>query len=197
VQRVVLRGEHRRGIDHRRVDSLPASRLPGLEDAADEAEREERPAAVVGDKVERRRRRCAAPADRVKRAREGDVVDVVPGHLCVPAALSPAGDPCVDEAPVARQARLGADAETFCYARAEALDERIRVLDQAQHRRRSIVVLQVDNDRAPSTIEEVVCRRWTTVEGDRPIDAEHVGAHVDEQHRGERAGADARDLEDA
>ena len=68
-----------------------------------------------------------------ERARDRDVVDVVPGRLGERAVLAPAGHAGVHEPRVAGEARLGADPEPFGDAGPVPLEERVGLLDEAQH----------------------------------------------------------------
>ena len=122
-----------------------------------------------------------------------------PAAMGVRAVLAPAGHPPEHELRVAGEALVGADAEALHHARAEALDQRVGLLDEVEQRRDAVGVLEVDGDAAPAAQR---ARRWRGVVGRRaahglgPVDADDVGAHVGEQHGRERAGADAGDLDD-
>ena len=137
------------------------------------------------------RPKCAsAPAER-------DVVDVVArgvGHRTV---LPPAGHAAVDETRVAGEALVGAEAEALGDAGAEALDQRVRRLHEPQHGLHAVGVLQVDPDRSAVAVEH---RHAARVEARsdrlRAVDAHDVRAHVGEQHRRERSGADPDELDD-
>ena len=85
-----------------------------------------------------------------ERAGERDVVDVVAGRVRERTVLAPSGHAPVDEARVAREARVGPEPEPLGHARAEPLDERVGLLDQAQHGLDAVGVLQVDGDVAPA-----------------------------------------------
>ena len=170
-----------------------------LDQPARHAEGEQHAAAAeVADQVERRHRRPAAPTDRLERAGERDVVDVVAGGLGVRAVLAPAGHAPVDEPGVAGEAGVGAEAEPLHDAGAEALDEAVGLLDERQHGLDAVGVLEVDADRAPPAVEHVGRRSGRVAAADvlRPVDADHVGAHVGQHHGAERTGADAGDLDD-
>ena len=68
--------------------------------------------------------------DRAEGARNRDVVDVVPRFLGERPVLPPAGHPAVDEPGVAGETGLGAEAEALGDPRPEALDHRVRGVDQ-------------------------------------------------------------------
>ena len=97
------------------------------------------------------------------------------------------------------QALVGADAQPFHHAGPEALDQRVGTLDEIEQRADAVGVLEVDGDVAPAAQHEV----GTGVAGDGPtrdlcpLDADHVGAEIGQQHRRERAGPDAGELDDA
>ena len=97
--------------------------------AARIAEREEEPtAAEVADEVDRRHRWAAGGADVREHAGERDVVDVVADVVGERPFLTPAGHAAVDEARVAVERDVRADAEPFGDAGPEALDQHVRGL---------------------------------------------------------------------
>ena len=113
--------------------------------------------------------------------------------------LSPTGEPAVDEARVAGEADVGADAESLGDAGSEHLEHRVGLLDDAEERVGAVGVLEVDG-RSP------VCRapsRSSPAEGStRPgdldaIDAQHLRAEVGEEHAAERPGAEPDELDDS
>ena len=121
-----------------------------------------------------------------------------PAAMRVRAVLAPAGHPAEHQLGVAGEALVGPDAEPLHHARAEALDQRVGVLDEVEQRRRAVGVLEVDGDVAPAAQRDVAVRRVGRRAAHRlgALDADHLGAHVGQQHRRERAGADAGDLDD-
>ena len=71
--------------------------------------------------------------------------------------------------------------------------------DEVEQRGHAVGVLEVDGHVAPAA--QRGCRRGgvagrRAAHGLGPLDAEHLGAHVGQHHGGERAGADAGDLDD-
>src|SRR5262249_24279721 len=112
--------------------------------------------------------------------------------------LPPAGHATVDEPRVAREARVGAEAQALGDAGTEALDEGVGLLDEAEHRLDAVGLLQIHGDRAAAPVHEVELRRLWDAEPRvaRAIDADDVGAELGEEHRAERAGADAGELDD-
>ena len=75
-----------------------------------------------------------------------------PAPWRVRAVLAPAGHAAVHELRVAGEADVGADAEALHDARAEALDERVGLLDEVEQRRHAVGVLEVDADGAPAAV---------------------------------------------
>ena len=112
------------------------------------------------------------------------------------AVLAVAGHPAVDQARIARERDVGAEAEALHDAGPEALD-------QARRRSRSAAApisrpsrLQVGaTDRRPRFIAFHGRGRAAAAAG--AVDPDDVGTEVGQQHRAERAGADAADLDDA
>ena len=90
------------------------------------------------------------------------------------------------------------DPETFGDSGTEALDEAIGPLDQLQERLDALGRLEVEPDRTPPTVERVAGRQGRIPAANlrRPVDADHVGAHVGQHHRRERTRADAGHLDD-
>ena len=170
-----------------------------FEDAADETERHEHPAAAeVADEVDRRRRLAAGPTEVRERAGERDVVDVVTGGLRHRTVLAPSGHPPVDELGIAGEALVGTEAEALGDAGPVALDERVGLLDETQHELDALGVLEVDTDRPPPAVHRLEVRlvEHARVDLPGPVDAHDVGAHVGEQHPGERPRPDAGQLDD-
>ena len=122
-----------------------------------------------------------------------------PAAMGVRAVLAPPGHPPEHQLRVAGEALVGPDAEALHHARPEPLDQRVGALDEVEQRGDAVGVLEVDGDVAPAAAAR---RRRAGVVGRRAahrlgaVDADDVGAHVGEQHRGERAGPDAGDLDD-
>ena len=100
---------------------------------------------------------------------------------------------------IAREADLGAEAEPLHHAGAKALDQRVGGADQLERGRDRLRLLQVERDRAPAAIEKAAAldRVERVALGRRlAVDADDVGAHVGEQHAGERRRADAGHFDD-
>ena len=129
-----------------------------------------------------------------ERAAERDVVDVVAGHRRVGTVLTPSGHATEDEAGVALEADIGPEAEALDHAGPEALDETVGRLHQRQERLEPVGVLEVDADRAPAPVEDLLGRgrRVTAEHRLGAVDAQDLGAHVGQHHGAERSGADAR-----
>ena len=161
-------------------------------------EREIEPAAAeVPDEVEGGDGRTAPCSYRVQRPGEGDVVDVVPGRVGDGTFLAPTRHPAVDEAGVAGEAYVGADAEALRHSGAKAFDETVRLGHEPEDRLASGLGFHVDRDRAPAAVEEIetgVALHPEAGVGD-PIHADDVRAHVREHHRAHRPGADPGELD--
>ena len=108
----------------------------------------------------------------------------------------------VDERGVAGPARVGPDAEPFRDAGPEALEQHVGVLAQPEHDLGAAGMLQVDAHAAPAAVDHRVRGRGPA--RDRtpgrdvggPVDAQHLGAEIGEQHARELHRADVRQLDD-
>ena len=179
--------EHGGAVVHRDVDDLPDARPPGLQDRAEQADREQHAAAaVVAEEIQRRDRgfRCA---DRVQRAGERDVVDVVTGHLRVRAVLAPSRHARVHEPRIAREQFVGSDPDAFGCAGTVHVDEPVRVRGQRVHELATARMLHVDRDGPLAATHQRVDRRGP-VDFRHAIDAHDIGTEAGEQHAAERRG---------
>ena len=185
-------------VDHGGVDHLT---LPGglrFQEAADDAEGHEHAAAAeVAHHVDRRNGHLTGPAEMRQGAGQGDVVDVVPGHRGVRPLLAPAGHAAVDEAGVAGEAGVRPDPEPLGHAGPEWLDESVGALHEPEDEFHRIGVLEVDADRSAAPVEDVGRKGVEPPGAGRPFEADDFRPHVGQHHAGERAGADAGDLDDA
>lgn len=182
------RAVHDGGVDHL-AGAVGAGVVEGGEDAGDEVEGAAR---VVADQVGGDGRGCVGLADQAEGTGDGDVADVVAGAVGQRSVLAPAGHPAVDETGIALQARAGADAEPFGDAGAVPLHEDVGALHQFQDPGGAVLGLEVDQDGALVAVGEVLRRVEAEAGAAGAVHADHVGAEVGEEHRGERAGADAR-----
>ena len=89
--------------------------------------------------------------------------------------------------------------KSFGDARTEPFDERVRTLDELEQGGRAVGMLEVDRHVASTTQQDVGGRRGgcRTTHRLRTFHTDHFGAHVGKQHRGERTGSDAGELDDA
>ena len=116
--------------------------------------------------------------------------------------LTPTGHPAVDQARVAPEADVRAKTQALHDPRTVALNQRVRGVDEPEDELDPLGHLQVDGDRAPSTGNHIGASRshgarpFTPADGE-PVHAGHGGAKVSQHHPRERAGADARHLDDA
>ena len=94
---------------------------------------------------------------------------------------------------------VGAEAEPLGHAGTKALDQRVGLLDQLQHRLDRFGLFEIERDRAAAAIEQRVLgiHRDSESRVGGAIDPEHIGAHVREQHRAHRSGADPGEFDDS
>ncbi len=194
------RGHQRRGaVDHCRVDNLALPGTTRFENAADQSKSEiERAAREIAEQVQWRGRRLAAATECMESSSEGDVVDVVSGGLRQWPVLAPAGDAAIDEARIAREAIVRAEAQPLGDAGAEPFDQPVGLFDKAQCQRLSIRGFEIDRDRPATAQQQVIAQRprETEIAAARPVDAQHRGTHVGEQHRAHRPRPDPGQLDD-
>ena len=190
--------EQARPVDHRGVDDLAAARRARLQHRREDADEQQHGAAAeVADEVQRRHRSFARPADRVQRTGERHVVDVVPGLTRHRTVLTPPGHAAVDQPRVAGVAVGRPDPEAFGDARPVALDQDVRVVDQAQHRVATRGVLEVGRDPAATAQDGVGAIRVTEPQSPgRPVDAHDVGPEIGEHHGRVRTRSDSGQLHD-
>ena len=184
-------------VDHRGVDDLPDAAGARLVHRRQQPGHQVERAGEVADQVERHRRRPVGRPERAQGTGGGDVRDVVPGLRGVRPVLAPAGHPAVDEARRSRMALRRADAEAFGDAGPEALDEQVGARREVEAAGDVRGRLEVQRDRALAAPEQVLLGRHGGEHlAARTVDAHDVSTEVGEQHRGERARTDARQLED-
>ena len=190
------RQQQRRTVGHRGVDDLALAGLLRLQQAGHDAQGEQHAAAAeVADQVERRHRPAAVVADRVEHAGQGDVVDVVTGGVGDRAVLPPAGHAAEDELRVPFQADVGAEAEPLHDARAEALDQAVRLFHHVEDGGNCLGLLEVHREGASAAVQHVELRAAPRI--GPAVDAHDLGAQVGQHHRAERPRSDAGDLENA
>src|SRR5215472_8568660 len=107
--------------------------------------------------------------------------------------LAPAGDPAIDEARIAHEAVLGAEAEPLHDPRTEALDQGVGTLNEPQGQCRSSLALQIERHGRAAAQQQIVAQ--LTLEPEiawfRPVDAQHARAEIGEQHSAHRSRPDA------
>ena len=141
----------------------------------------------------------AALAGVVQDAGQRDVVQVVARRGRERTRLPPSGQPAEDQARVAGEAHLGPETETLHHARAKPLDQPVRLLDEAQHHLGRAGRLEVERDGALAAAREVELRIRVAERQHRAlaIDDGHFRTEIRQHHAADRAGADARHLDDA
>jgi hypothetical protein len=186
-------------VDDGRVHDLarPALGAGVLERREHSDDEIERTARVVADEVGGDGGRLVGLADHAEGAGDGDVGDVVAGALGEGSFLAPAGHPAVHQPRVARQALLRSDSEPFGDAGPEALNEDVGPFGQVQDLAGAVLGLEVDQHRALVAVGEVVRRVDAQPRAARPVHPYDIGAEVGEDHGGERAGTDTRQLDHA
>jgi hypothetical protein len=186
-------------VDHRGIDDLALTGSTGLYHCARDPEGEvERAAAIVADEIQRWNGRAAHRPDHVERAGQRDVIDVVAGGLRQWPFLTPPSGAAIDQRRPPRQALCRTDAEALHHARPEALDHHVRLRRKREKTYPSQGVLEIDRDRplVASTKVEAGTERAIEIGWAEPIHAQHVGAHVAEQHPAEGDRSHRGDLDD-
>ncbi len=195
-------------VDHRRVDHLSEPRGGAFHERGEDSLHHERTtAAEIGEEVDGRDRRAAFGSDVPQHAHDREIVHVVADIAGEGTGLAPTGHARVDEARVAREARVGTDAEPFGDSGPEAFEQHVGVLAHTQHHLRPLRVLEVDADAAPAAVDNGVGRHEArnarspvtgpSCDVGRPVEPHDLGAHVGQQHPRELHGADVRQLDDA
>jgi len=175
------RGQRRRSVDDGRVDDLTQAGPLALEQGGEHPGQQEHAAASeVPEHVQRNLGRSAGPADRVQCPGDGDVVDVVAGHLAPRAGLAPAGHPPVDEPRIALPAYVRADAESLGHIGPERLEQHVGAVNHGQQRLWPCCVLQIDQHRPPAAADD---RPGWILGLARAVDPHDIGAQVGQQHR--------------
>ena len=142
-------------------------------------------------------------SDVPQHARDREVVDVVADVAGERAVLAPAGHARVDEPRVAGAARVGTDAESLGDAGPEPFEQHVGAArtGAARPRRASGCFRSMPTLRRPRSITEYGDTNPATFEPrrdvGRAVEAQHLGAHVGEQHPRELHRPDVRQLDDA
>jgi hypothetical protein len=90
------------------------------------------------------------------------------------------------------QDRFGAEREAFHDARPKSLEQDVSVLEEHQCGFAAVGRFEIGRHDAASALDDVAfVERWRT----GTHDTDHVRAHVREQHRCERHGADAGEFD--
>jgi hypothetical protein len=154
--------------------------------------------AEIPDQVERGQGSLAAALHRAEHSRDRDVVDVMTRHHRHRAVLAVTGHAAVDEPRVAGEQFIRPEAEPLHDTGPESLDQRVGGVDEPQHEASILVALEVDRDQRSPAVHDVrgADDEARVARGLRALEAQDVRAHVGQHHRGERAGADAPDLDD-
>ena len=116
------------------------------------------PPPEVGDLPGGLDRRAVRVAGEAEDAVQAQVVLVVAGAVAVGAVLAVARDRAVDERRVRLRELLVADAEPVEHARAEALDQHVRVPGEAQQGVLPLLLLEIEADRALVAVQRQIQR---------------------------------------
>lgn len=153
------------------------------------------PPTKVSDQVEGHLR-LFGTTDRAEGTRKCDVIDIVARGFRQWAVLAPSGQTAIDECRVAGQTGLRSQPHPFSHSRPKTFDDSIGSLHQTEYQFNAVFLSGVDCDRPLSTIEQVSIRSrrpGTTV---HPIDPDHIGAEVSEDHSTERCRTKPGQLHD-
>ena len=113
--------------------------------------------------------------------------------------LTPTGHPTEHQLRVALATHVGSDSEPLHDAGTEPFDQRIGLLDEVEQCGDAVGMFEVDRDVAPTAPQDVGVGSVGSrpADGAGPLDPDDLGAHVGQEHRRERPGADTGDLDDA
>jgi hypothetical protein len=131
----------------------------------------------------------------VQRTGEREIGDVVPGRRRQRAVLAPSGHPRVHQPRVERLAFLRAEPEPLRDTRPEALDQDVRGRDQPAYGVEPSRVLQIERHRPAAAGQQLQLGRAEHQPAAGPVDPEHVGSQLGQQHRSERRRPDPRELD--
>lgn len=114
------------------------------------------------------------------------------------ALLTPAADPSVDQAGIAGESGLGADAEAVGDTGAEALDQDVGVFGEREGLLDALGALEVEGDGTTAAGERVLRRARAVGAGGRagrPVDPYDIGAEPGQDGADERGGRRAREFQ--
>jgi hypothetical protein len=113
--------------------------------------------------------------------------------------LPPAGQPAIDQSRIARRADIRSQPQPLHHAGPEPLDQRVGLRDQVERAGDPLGGLEIDRQRpaSPAAQIEFARPRHTGPRGFEPLDRDHFGAEIGEQHRAHRRRADAGEFDNA
>jgi hypothetical protein len=111
----------------------------------------------------------------------------------------PAGHPSVDQLRIACEALRRPESETFHDTGSHPFDQTIRAIHQSQHRLDRTWVLEIQRQRAFTTIDDGLVAQIERVTGfDRAaLDQDDLSPHIGQQHAAERRRPDAGNFDNA
>jgi hypothetical protein len=119
----------------------------------------------------------------------------VAGSVRQGSSLAPAGHPPVDDPWVLGRALDRPETESFCHARAKALEDRVGNAAHAEDDSDTLGVLQIQGERTSVPEEHAV--QTVTCLGSRPLDADDLRTHVGQHHSAEGSRSDSTQFHDA
>ena len=130
----------------------------------------------------------------MQNARQRQIVEVMARRVRKRPLLPPAGQPRIDETRIAGEHGFRSEAEPLHHARPEALQQHVGRFRQREHGLDGAGLLEVERGRAPAPVQQVGAR-MDAVTRPHPVDAQHIRAHVRQQHGAMRPRPDAGDLQ--
>jgi len=110
-------------VNNGSVHNIAFARAFGLEKRGENpGDKKERATAIIADEIQRWRGRRAFAAHRAERPRDGNIIDVMPGHGRPRSCLPPTRHAAIDELWIYRVTGLRSNAQSFCDARAQTLE---------------------------------------------------------------------------
>ena len=112
--------------------------------------------------------------------------------------LTPAGHASIDQTFISAQTLRWPDSKPFHHSGSKAFEQRVGIRAQTKHKFDTVRMLQIDRDRRPASIHQIVFRRQgnTEIRVGQAVYANDPGAHVGEQHAAKLARTNAGNFYD-